>query len=320
MFLSQVGFYWYPSKVCQGPFLTAKRIADMGDKGVRDRRRRSIVRYSLWVGTLLVALLFAIDGIVLLSLNLARVQSDLLAASTLPRAVAAQRLTVDASHLTALTAELPAAASVAERQTVMQRIDGLRMALANDRDLLRKAGLSADDDSALMRTEAALLDGADAMNGVAQSGIDLREELTRQRDRARQACDSKGRTRECQDVLWALAGSGEMGGEIRDDEPGLKAVAVLQRDLGINEQRRINLLRRQSELAARFLAMASAQSESAGEELGLQQRMVVRWIERIEWAMGVALAAALGMLLRLRYVARRRARQKNSPAVETAGE
>lgn len=274
-----------------------------------NRRRRSIARYSLWVGTLLVGALFAVDGVVLLFLNQARLQSDRLAASTLPRAVAAQRLAVDASHLTALTAELPAAASVAERQTSMQRIDGLRTSLANDLEALRKAGLGADDDAALVRTEAALLDGADAMNGVAQSGIDLREELARQRDRAREGCEAKGHSRECLDMLWALAGSGEMGDGLREDEPGLKAVAVLQRDLLVNEQRRINLLRRQSELAARFLSLAGAQSEGAGEELGVQQHLVVLWIERVEWVMGAALVAALGVLLRLRYVARRRARR-----------
>jgi hypothetical protein len=106
-----------------------------------NRRRRSIARYSLWVGTLLIGLLFALDGLVLLFLSQARLQSDRLAASTLPRAVAAQRLAVDASHLTALTAELPAAASVAERLTAMQRIDGLRAALSADLDMLRKAGL-----------------------------------------------------------------------------------------------------------------------------------------------------------------------------------
>ena len=275
-----------------------------------DRRRRSIARYSLWVGTLLVGLLFAVDGVALLFLNQARVRSDQLAASTLPRVVAAQRLAVDASHLTALTAELPAAASVAERQTAMQRVDGLRTSLAGDLETLRKAGLSADDDAALIRTEAALLDGADAMNGVAQSGIDLRDELARQRDRAREGCESKGKTRECVDMVWALAGSGETGGGLRGDEPELKAVAVLQRDLVVNEQRRINLLRRQSELAARFLSLAAAQSEGAGDDLGLQQRMIVRWIERIEGVMGATLAAALFVVLRLRHVARRRARRK----------
>jgi len=284
-----------------------------------NRRRRSIARYSLWVGTLLIGLLFAVDGLVLLFLSQARLQSDRLAASTLPRAVAAQRLAVDASHLTALTAELPAAASVAERLTAMQRVDGLRAALSADLDMLRKAGLGPDEDAALVRTEAALRDGAESMNGVAQSGIDLRDELARQRDLARQSCDSKGRSRECQDMLWVLAGSGAATG-VSEDEPGLKAVAVLQRDLAINEQRRINLLRRQSELAARFLSLAGAQSESAGEELSLQQHMVVLWIERIEWVMGAALMGALAVLLRLRHVARRRARQRHSPAAVTTGE
>jgi hypothetical protein len=287
---------------------------------VKNRRQRSIARYFLWVGTLLVGLLFVVDGVALLFLTQARLQSDRLAANTLPRAVAAQRLAVDASHLTALAAELPAAASVAERETAMQRVGGLRAALAADLDLLRQAGLSADDDAVLMRTEAALLDGADAMNGVAQSGIDLRDELARQRDRARAGCEAKGRARDCQDMLWALAGSGETGGELHEDEPGLKAVAVLQRDLAINEQRRINLLRRQSELAARFLALAAAQSESAGEDLGAQQRMIVLWVERLEWVMGAALAATLLVVFRLRYVARRRARKKHSPAVISAGE
>lgn len=283
--------------------------------GVLNRRRRSIARYFLWVGTLLVGLLFAVDGTVLLFLGRARVQSDLLAGGTLPRAVAAQRLAVDASHLTALTAELPAAESVAERQTAMQRIDGLRAALVTDLDVLRKAGLGPDDDAALVRTEGQLLDGADSMNGVAQSGIDLREELARQRDRARQECDSKHQARECEDILWALAGSGGAEG-VRDDAPGLKAVAVLQRDLAINEQRRINLLRRQSELAARFLSLAGAQSEGAGEELRHQQATVVLWIERVEWVLGTALAVTLAVVLRLWFVARRRGRRHPSAVAE----
>ncbi|GEM_PF-4517263 len=274
------------------------------------------IRHSLWVGALLIGLLFLIDGTVLLFLNRARMQSDLLAADTLPRAIAAQRLAVDASHLAALTAELPAASSVAERQTVMQRVDGLRTALAADLDMLRKAGLGGEEDAALMRTEAALLDGADAMNGVAQSGIDLRQELSRQRDRARQGCETRAASRECQDMLWALAGSGDASGSMRDDEPGLKAVAVLQRDLVINEQRRTNLLRRQSELASRFLALAGAQSEAARDELERQQRMVVLWIGRIEWMLGAALAGTLLVLLRLRLTVRKR----HSPAAGAARE
>jgi len=270
------------------------------------------IRHSLWVGAVLIALLFAVDGAVLLFLNRARTQSDQLAADTLPRAVAAQRLAVDASHLAALTSELPASSSVAERQTVMQRIDGLRGALAADLDMLRKAGLGGEEDGVLTRTEAALLDGADSMNGVAQSGIDLRQELARQRDRARQGCEARAASRECQDMLWALAGSGDVIG----DEPGLKAVAVLQRDLAINEQRRVNLLRRQSELASRFLSLAGAQSEGAREELERQQRMIVLWIERVEWVLGAALAATLAALLRLRLLTRKR----HSPAVNTTGE
>lgn len=287
--------------------------------GTGNRRRRSIARYFLWVGALLIGLLFAVDGVVLAFLTQAGTQSHLLAAGTLPRAVAAQRLAVDASHLAALTAELPASASVAERQTVMQRVDGLRAALAADVDLLRKAGLGPDQDAALTRTEAALLDGADAMNGVAQSGIDLREELERQRDRARQGCEARSGSRECQDILWALAGSGGATGAMREDEPGLKAVAVLQRDLAINEQRRVNLLRRQSDLAARFLSLAAAQSESAAEELARQQRMVVLWIARVEWVLGAVLAGTLVVLLRLRVVARRRARRRHSPAPSPRG-
>jgi hypothetical protein len=274
-----------------------------------------MARYFLLVGTVLVGLLFAVDGTVLLFLARARVQSDLLAAGTLPRAVAAQRLAVDASHLTALTAELPASASVAERQTAMQRIDGLRAALAADLDLLRKAGLGADDDTVLVRTEGELLDGAEAMNGVAQSGIDLRQELARQRDRARQECDSRRQGRACEDSLWALAGSSGTEG-LREDEPGLKAVAVLQRDLAINEQRRINLLRRQGELAARFLALAGGQSEGAGDELRRQQAMIVLWIGRVEWVLGTALAVTLAVVLRLWFVARRRSRRHPSAVAE----
>jgi len=270
------------------------------------------IRHSLWVGAVLIALLFAVDGAVLLFLNRARTQSDKLAADTLPRAVAAQRLAVDASHLAALTAELPASSSVAERQTVMQRIDGLRGALAADLDRLRKAGLGGEEDGVLTRTQAALLDGADSMNGVAQSGIDLRQELARQRDRARQGCEARAASRECQDMLWALAGAGDVTG----DEAGLKAVAVLQRDLAINEQRRVNLLRRQSELAARFLSLAGAQSEGAREELERQQSMVVLWIERVEWVLAAALAVTLTVLLRLRLLTRKR----HSPAADTTGE
>jgi hypothetical protein len=290
--------------------VSAKRIKD---GSIGNRRLRSIGGYSLWVAGLLIGLLFAVDGVVLLFLGNARVQSDQLATATLPRAVAAQRLAVDASHLTALTAELPAAASVAERQTVMQRIDGLRGALSTDIDMLRTAGLSPDDDAALARTERDLIDGAAAMNGVAQSGIDLHDELARQRDLARRSCETKASSRDCQGMLWALAGSGETIG-LGDGEPALKAVAILQRDLAINDQRRINLLRRQSEVAARFLSLAGAQSEMAGDELGRQQTMVILWVSRVEWVLASALTVTLAALLRLRFVARRRARRRHSPA------
>jgi hypothetical protein len=255
-----------------------------------NRRRRSLTRYSLVIAGLMIGLLFSLDGVVLLFLGQARTQSSALAISTLPRALGSERLAVDASHLTALTAELPAASSIAERQTVMQRIDGLRGALTADMDMLRQAGLTAEDDAALIKTEEALIDGAAAMNGVAQSGIDLHDELSRQRDRARAGCESNSASRDCQEILWALAGSGA-DVPSRDDQPALKAVAVLRRDLAINEQRRINLLRRQSELASRFLALASAQSELAADEIRVQQDSIVWWVTRIEWVLGVALMA-----------------------------
>ena len=141
-----------------------------------NRRRHSITRYSLWLGGVLIALLSAADGVALAFLIEARSQSEALSGGALPRAVAAERLAVDASHLTALTDELPGAASVEERQTVMQRIDGLRTALGGDLDMLKKAGLGANEHTAIAKAQAELLEGADAMNGVAQSGIDLANE------------------------------------------------------------------------------------------------------------------------------------------------
>lgn len=235
---------------------------------------RSIARYSLWMGGLLLALLSAVDGVALAFLIEARSQSEALSTGALPRAVAAQRLAVDASHLTVLTSELPGAASVAERQTVMERIDGLRAALSSDLDMLKKAGLDSKGQAALAKAQADLLEGADAMNGVAQSGIDLESELTRQRDRA-----------------------------------GAQAVAVLQRDIALNEQRRINLLRRQSEMAARFLALAGAQSEVAEEEMRRQQRSITAWVTRLEWGLGATLIVTVAALVRLRMVALRRRRR-----------
>jgi hypothetical protein len=246
---------------------------------------------------MLAALLLA-DGIGLAFLIQARTHSELLADGALPRAVAAQRLAVDASHLTALTAELPAAGSAAERQTVLQRIDGLRAALRTDIDMLRQAGIGKDDYAAIVKSEEALLDGADAMNAVAQSGIDLRGELARQRDRARTACEARAASKDCQEVLWALAGSGPSA-PLRDDQPELRVVAVLQRDLAINEQHRINLLRRQGEIAARFLTLAGGQSELAAEEMGLQQQEITDWVVLLEWGMGVTLAVTAAALARL---------------------
>lgn len=239
-----------------------------------NRRPRSLARYFLGVGALLIALLSAVDGVALAFLIEARGQSEALSTGALPRAVAAQRLAVDASHLTVLTGELPGAASVAERQTVMERIDGLRAALAGDLDMLKKAGLKANDQVALAKAQADLLEGADAMNGVAQSAIDLESELTRQRDK----------------------------GEAQ-------AVAVLQRDIALNDQRRINLLRRQSEMAARFLALAGAQSEVAEEEMRSQQQSITAWVTRLEWGLGATLIVTVAALIRLGIVARRRRRR-----------
>lgn len=239
------------------------------------RGPRSLARYFLWVGGLLIALLSAVDGVALAFLIQARMQSESLSAGVLPRALAAERLAVDASHLTALTSELPGTASVPERQTVMERIDGLRAALAADLDLLKKAGLSENDQAALAKAQADLLEGADAMNGVAQSGIDLAGELTRQRDRAES-----------------------------------QAVAVLQRDIALNEQRRVNLLRRQSEMAARFLTLAGAQSEVAAEELRRQQQSITAWVMRLEWGLGATLIVTVAALLRLWIVARRRSHRR----------
>ena len=270
---------------------------------------RSIARYSLWAGGLLIALLSAVDGVALAFLIEARHQSEALSAGALPRAVAAERLAVDASHLTALTDELPGAASVPERQTVMQRIDGLRAALNADIDMLKSAGLNAGDQAAIAKSEAELLEGADALNGVAQSGIDLQSELGRQRDRARAACEQRTANRECQEVLWALAGSGQAA-PVQSDQPELRAVVVLQRDILLNEQHRINLLRRQSEMAARFLALAGAQSEVADEEILRQQQSITAWVTRLEWGLGAALAITVLVLVRLRIVARRRLRRR----------
>lgn len=269
---------------------------------------RSITRYSLWVGGLLVALLSAADGVALAFLIQARAQSEALSAGALPRAVAAERLAVDASHLTALTDELPGAASVAERQTVMQRIDGLRAALASDLDMLKKAGLNAADLAALTKAQAELLEGADAMNGVAQSGIDLESELSRQRDRARAACEQRAANPQCQEVLWALAGSAKAA-PVKADQPELRMVAVLQRDIAVNEQHRVNLLRRQSEMAARFLALAGGQSEAAAEEMRRQQQNITAWVIRLEWGLAATLIVTVASLIRLRLVALRRRRR-----------
>lgn len=274
-------------------------------KSTENRRRRSVARYSLWAGGLLIALLAAVDGVALAFLIEARHQSEALSAGALPRAVAAEHLAVDASHLTALTDELPGAASAAERQTVMQRIDGLRAILSADIDMLKKAGLNAADQSAIAKSEDELLEGADALNGVAQSGIGLENELERQRDRARAACEKRVASRECQDLLWALAGSG-LAAPVQSDQPELRVVAVLQRDILLNEQHRINLLRRQSEMAARFLALAGAQSEMAEEEMRGQQKSITAWVALLEWGLGATLLITLAVLVRLRIVARRR--------------
>ena len=274
-----------------------------------NQRKRGPARYALWLCGLLIALLSAADGVALAVLIEARSQSEALSAGALPRAMAAQRLAVDASHLTALTDELPGAASVAERQTVMQRIDGLRSALDSDIDLLKKAGLKAADQAAIARALADLLAGADAMNGVAQSRIDLDVELSRQRDRARAACERRAAARGCQEILWMLAGSGQAA-PMQDSQPELRAVAVLQRDIAQNEQRRINLLRRQSEMAARFLALAGAQSEAAAEEMRRQQRHITAWVARLEWGLGATLAVTLAALVRVQRVARRRKQRR----------
>lgn len=276
-----------------------------------NRPRRSTARYALWLCGVLIAVLSLVDGVALAFLIEARAQSEALSAGALPRAVAAQRLAVDASHLTALADELPGASSVAERQTVMQRIDGLRTALSADIEMLKKAGLNAADQTAIVKAQADLLEGADAMNGVAQSGIDLEAELSRQRDRARDACEQRAATRGCQEVLWALAGG--QAAPVRDDQPELRAVAVLQRDIAVNEQRRVNLLRRQSEMAARFLALAGAQSEAAADEMRHHQQNITAWVVRLEWGLGATLAITFAALVRLQMVARRR-RSERAPA------
>ena len=274
-------------------------------KPAENRRARGGIRHTIWIGGLLVALLFLADGIALAFLIHARTQSERLADGALPRAVAAERLAVDASHLTALTAELPAAGSAAERQTALQRIDGLRAALRSDVDMLRQAGIAQGDYAAIVKTEEALLDGADAMNSVAQSGIDLRGELERQRDRARTACEARAASKDCQEVLWALAGSGPTA-PLRDGQPELRVVAVLQRDLAVNEQHRINLLRRQSETAARFLALAGGQSEAAADEMRRQQREITDWVALLEWGLAGTLAVTALALARLATTWRRR--------------
>lgn len=238
---------------------------------------RSITRYSLWVGGLLIALLSAADGVALIFMIEARGESEALSSGALPRAVAAERLAVDSSHLTVLTSELSSAASAAERQTVMDRIDGLRAALAGDLDLLKRAGLTANDRAALAKAQGELLQGADAMNGVAQSSIDLESELARQRDRAE-----------------------------------MQAVTVLQRDLAVNDQRRINLLRRQSEMASRFLALAGAQSEVAAEEMRRQQNSITAWVIRLEWGLAATLFVTVAALIRLRVVALRQRRRRSA--------
>ncbi len=277
-------------------------------KSPENRRRRSIASNFLWAGGLLVALLSAVDGVALAFLIEARSQSQALSTGALPRAVAAERLAVDASHLTALTDELPGAASVAERQTIMQRIDGLRAALNADIDMLKQAGLSPADQAMIAKSEAELLAGADTLNVVAQSGIGLESELARQRDRARAACEQRVASRDCQDLLWALAGP--VAVPVQSDQPELRMVAVLQRDITLNEQHRINLLRRQSEMAARFLALAGAQSEVADEEIRRQQQNITAWVTRLAWGLATTLMVTLAVVARLRRVARRPYRRR----------
>jgi hypothetical protein len=153
-----------------------------------------------------------------------------------------------------------------------------------------------------------LLAGADTLNVVAQSGIGLESELARQRDRARAACEQRVASRDCQDLLWALAGP--VAVPVQSDQPELRMVAVLQRDITLNEQHRINLLRRQSEMAARFLALAGAQSEVADEEIRRQQQNITAWVTRLAWGLATTLMVTLAVVARLRRVARRPYRRR----------
>jgi signal transduction histidine kinase len=277
---------------------------------------RSVARYFFWGGSALAALTILVGGIALAFLDLARGQTKTMQEVYWPRSVAAQRLAVDASHLTTLTAELPNLSGNAERRTTLQRIEGIKLALTADIDMLRAAGLNEINLNATITAEQALLDGIEALNDVAQIGIDLRTDLARQKNLARANCEILSKSPECRTVLWALAALSDdilVTGSV----PGLEAVAVAQRAMINNDQRRINLLRRQSDLAARFLFLASSQSDDAAREIARQQEDIVAWAGRIEWVLTATMLAALLLALALRWFFSRRVIQRVE-ALETA--
>lgn len=269
------------------------------------RAQRSLARYFTWGGGALAALVFAIGGASLLFLETARTSSEQSVDIYWPRSVAALRLAADASHLIALTTELPSAASDAERQTVLQRIDGVKNNLSSDLSMLREAGVAEDDLSAMVKAQQALMDGVDLTNELVQNGVEMRGELANQKEAARARCAALVDHPDCRAVILALAAPDLDSAPIRP-VPGLETVVSLQRDLFANEQRRLNLARRQSEIAGRFLFLASSQSDEAVARIRAQQNTIVDWSIRTEWIMGLVLLTGLLLAIGLRVVMRRR--------------
>jgi len=279
--------------------------------------QRSLTRYFYWVTAVFTLLLVLVGGISLALLDQTRHQSDSMGETLLPRSMAAERLSMDAGHLAALGADIPAAVNEAERQTVLQRIASTKAALSADLEQLKAAGLGNDALIKISDTVQSLTAGSDLLNSLIDKETALQLELSARQSEALSLCRGVQLSADCRLLLDILAEPGDMADSRAEGLALLKPALQSQRELQSIQQRRQNMSRRQSEMVGRLLFVASSQSDDASQESIRLQKETTEWTVRIEWLLGLVMLLALMLLFGARTLYRQRIANRLS-ALETA--
>lgn len=138
--------------------------------------RHSIVRLFMLRIMTIVLLVIAIGGSSIISLYSLAKDAERSETVVLPRVIFANRLSVDAVTLADLSIALAGVATEGERRTLDDRISGRAVTMEENITRLEALGVEAGAITTVRRTRDELMDGAQALSGIAQEEIALRRE------------------------------------------------------------------------------------------------------------------------------------------------